>query len=612
MKKIILWFLLFFFSTLFLPSYADDIDISNSIFSQNLPLDIATNWNFLSSDWLKYFNLSNAWIREYSLSTANDLTSFSLVDSVDLCPVFLRWLTFSSDWTNLYYTCNWADETYQRTLSVWFDLSTLSSVLNSFSHDIYDNNVQDLYITIDWTKLFLIWNEHKNIIRFDLSIPFDLSSYIYHSTSSQDFWFTVAAWIHFSPDWMILFVSNYSIVYQYSLLNPFDITWILTQFSSFTHWYNASGLFLSSDLSLLFSPLKTYITDWIVSPPWPSPLEITSTWTIINLSNWIELNWLETNEDFSLSYEILKYDGPWYNVVDSGDLWTFSGGVNDVQFLNNEDFSFIQLGTYDLWIFLTDLNDENNIITKYYNADYNYNSWYIPPEDFDYNFFTSWYFPFENGFSLDNFTANPSWWNLYFEIIAPAITWTWTIDITTEKYWPIESDWNWYGFDTKVKVTYPYHQTAWIYQVRALYEYDELIIYPFWTDYNSYEITLSESPANYEFEELYICDTDENWVTEIWESLACPFVIIKYYSIKITDNINKLKEFFIKIMTIWTDEVKTFSFIQTTNAANFMDWLPNIADQDNVVSKLYFFVKWFLYLVFILLGVGLIIFLKMK
>lgn len=125
---------------------------------------------------------------------------------------------------------------------------------------------------------------------------------------------------------------------------------------------------------------------------WITDININSTWSITMLSNWVELTWVDINKDFYINYVITKYDenNIWVDV----DSWTkgpFTSWINNIQFLNHDDFAFQSLGLYDLDITFINVNDETDTTRKIYNADYIYNEWYVDPWTINFSFFVSWF-----------------------------------------------------------------------------------------------------------------------------------------------------------------------------------------------------------------------------
>jgi hypothetical protein len=309
-----------------------------------------------------------------------------------------------------------------------------------------------------------------------------------------------------------------------------------------------------------------WVIDMWVNISWPPPLAFTSTWEITPIQDWFTLSWSIINVDYKITnIEILEYYA-WTAIQTDSDIrilsQTWSWWVEvDLDILSDADFTFQAFQDYEIKITFETLDWLESIYNWYTYWDYNYNEWYSEPVEWNFSFLVSWYTFFENWFSLDNFIPTPSWWLLYFDIIAPVVWWTWTVDLTTETYLPYEISWNWYWIDSSVRVTYPYHQVSWIYQVRTVYQYEDLIIYPFWEDYNSYNITVAERP-NDEYiwdPEWYECDDDLDWFITTAEQANCATNLFVKYWLLAQDRINSLIWLFRTLLKIWqTEEEKSF------------------------------------------------------
>ena len=613
MKKILLWVLLFFTTSMSVFWY----DISTSTLNSTTYDLNATYWSTLyeselSPDGTKLYILSytNQKLYEVALSTPYDLSTLWTSTSVWLSsasPYFFNW---ASDWSVVYIGTNSSttDRVYQYDCTVAWSLSTCS----------YSSIYKNLWSSSFWAA-FIIWdagnkmwtspNSWWNLVEWNLSTPYDISTAVSWNTLAT---WTSEGYFDWSTDWLFLFLSNYGAdaIKQYSCTTAWDITSCTDDTLSFSLWGIGNYIY---DFKILetgqfvafwsnwYSRLWDNV-DWFW---WPVDLVMTSSWTAVTIQWWVDIEDINITPDYSLYYRIYERDD--FIVIDDWSLWSFSWWLNDVQIL----YDFTPLVEYDVELEFTNLTNSWNLLFQEYPVNYSYNSWPIDPLDQTFSYTTSWYTFFENWFTLNNFIPDPYWGELYLEIKWPALTGTWLINITTDSFLPQEIEWNWYWFDSQVKVTYPYHWVSWTYQVRVLYYYQDLVLYPFWTDYNSYVITVPEVAYSTDYEEAFLCDRDLSWSLDLPETVACPFITIEYYTGKVTIIMNRLKEFFIKLMSIWTEEVKTFWFINSVNA-NFMDWLPDISQQDNYLSKVYWFIKWFLLLVLLIMSASLIIFLKKR
>lgn len=616
MKKIILFIVLFF-------------SFINISFAYNfLPVNTTYIWYWLSNvnsqgiafndEWTIAFVIDNSTnsLYQWNFTIPYDFTTATQVDSHVLPYSIINWMRMWPEGLFFYWIKGGA--IYKYWLWTAWDLTTLNNTL-LWQFSSWYSNCRSINYNDNWTKFYVTWINSNDIKTFNLSTAWDLNTAVLFASNSL--WFT-QAWLFLSENWIDVLLSwpYWGNSIQYVTLDvAFDFSSItaIHNNTSFITWYGKS-IFANNDFSEIFI---TKNVSWIYHYKIDNSIDIlkdlafTSTGEILPIQDGFTLSGTIINVDHKLiDIEIYQYEA-WTTYLTGYDRRilneTWSWWIElELEILSDESLTFLTFQDYEINITFETLDWLQTINNFYIYGDYNYNAWYTEPIENDFSFVISWIDFFENWFGLLNFVPNPTWWELYFEIIAPALNWTWTIDITTESFLPYNVDWNGYWFNSVVTVTYPYHQIAGYYQVRVVYKYDDLIIYPFWTDYNGYEITLAESPYEPEkVEELYLCDTDLNWIIEIWEALACPFKIIKYYSTKVYEIVERLKNFFEIIMNIWTDEVKTFSFIPSANA-NVFEWLPNIESQDNFLSKMYFFIKWFLYFIFLLFTILLIIFLK--
>ena len=350
-----------------------------------------------------------------------------------------------------------------------------------------------------------------------------------------------------------------------------------------------------------WTPINTLTTN-LVTPSWPPDLAFTATGEIVPIQDGFTMSGAIVNQDYRITnIDIYEYEYGTALLTDS-DLRvvsiTWSGWVEiDLDILNDADFTFDAFQDYEIKITLERLDSSQSIFQWYTYWDYNYNAWYTEPDPWTFSYNVSWYTFFENWFTLNNFVPDPYGWWVYFEIIAPSPTWTGTIELTTERYYNAEVDWNGYWFDRSVNVTYPYHQVAWTYQVRTVYEYDNVTDYPFGTDYNSYEITLAEIPNDEEFDIDFIDVNFFDWVVRMFDGI---------------------KDFFRELMRIWEVEQKQFWFmdflIPSTHADSVMwEIVFNTNEwQDNILTDLKAFLKWFVIFAFLILSVILIIVINKK
>jgi len=167
-------------------------------------------------------------IREYSLSTAFDLTTRTYVTlfSVSSQEGTLQSIAFNNDGTKLYVVGLNEDTVFQYTLSTAFDLSTASYDSVSFSIASEETLPTCVRFNNDGTKMYILGNSNDTVFQYTLSTAFDLSTASYDSinfvASAQD---TTLGAVAFNSDGTIMYIlgSLNDSVYQYSLSTAFDV-----------------------------------------------------------------------------------------------------------------------------------------------------------------------------------------------------------------------------------------------------------------------------------------------------------------------------------------------------------------------------------------------------
>jgi len=140
------------------------------------------------SDGTKMYlsGVQNYKIYQYSLSTAWDISTSSY-DSVSLSvsgqDTTPTGVTFKSDGTKIYLSGSTNDKIYQYSLSSAWDLSTASYDSVYLDVSSQDNQLNDLQLNSDGTKLYIIGNQNDNVCQYSLSTAWDLSTASYDSKS---------------------------------------------------------------------------------------------------------------------------------------------------------------------------------------------------------------------------------------------------------------------------------------------------------------------------------------------------------------------------------------------------------------------------------------------
>lgn len=182
----------------------------------------------LNADGTKIFMAGGdeSQIFEYSLSIPYDLSStFSYTgNSIDLSvnADSPEDLTFSPDGLRLFVASNEFYEIVQYNLSSAFDLTTATYSGNSYDVSSIDQSVYGLAFSYDGSRMFLVGEDGNNIYQFSLPTPFDLASVVF------EFSFYVGneiypSGISVSRDGRHIIVVGSSDMVSYTLNTPFDL-----------------------------------------------------------------------------------------------------------------------------------------------------------------------------------------------------------------------------------------------------------------------------------------------------------------------------------------------------------------------------------------------------
>ncbi len=201
---------------------------SVSLWSPNRDLSLATRWPsydygstwvmsaFVSNDWLHMYilNESSNTVREYSLSTAYDISTASIVTTVSTSGTPHQcWL--SNDWTKLFVCC-WSGYIDEFVMLTPYSLSTATKTAHN-----YWTNVWAIFFSEDWMIMCIAqWGSW--IRKYELSSPF---AYDVSWTYTQTSWDWDIRWACVSNDWLHFFVfanGSSDILYEYTLNSAYN------------------------------------------------------------------------------------------------------------------------------------------------------------------------------------------------------------------------------------------------------------------------------------------------------------------------------------------------------------------------------------------------------
>ena len=186
----------------------------------------------ISSDGTKIYVVGRTTdkVFEYVLSTPWDVTtgSYNSVEfSVLSQTTYPTDIAFKPDGTKMYICTSNEDKVFQYSLSTAWDLSTASYDSVSFDTSDEENNVQALAFSNDGTKMYTAGLEFDDVVEYDLSTAWDVSTASHNSvtlsTSSQT---TTPDGLFFNADGTSLFLvsGGSDLVYQYDMTTAFDLS----------------------------------------------------------------------------------------------------------------------------------------------------------------------------------------------------------------------------------------------------------------------------------------------------------------------------------------------------------------------------------------------------
>ncbi len=606
MRKLLIGLFLFFISIYNTYSY----DINNLIYETWKSYTSAYGVQ-INDDWTKAIILDRgaSTLYEHSLSTPYDIsTIWSALNSYYLAEATSPYWLSITNWELLV----WKFWEYIYRYSFWtdFDLSTLS----------YNENIQawawhrsiSADYSEDWTILVIAFDTTETRY-YTLSTPFELSTASYTWSFTLDTSYISS--INFSNDWLNLFYSKSTILYHKELSTAWDLTTLWTTTSiDFSPknihaiWFsNTWHKFYMSDASnnLIY---QYYNTDLFIPE---GPPELTDAY--IN-----SVDSLETGVSVSFTCEQdCEYNVWVYNdeetLLYNNVIWTLSGSLTpyivEIEVSLQYQWQYKAIGGfYDLY------DPEIEII------DIRGFTYWFDPDPNDYQVWDFTFTPFnfnrlENGFEIENLWVNPEGWVFFLNIIGPNGFETWEYISYMPRVWSDhgESDIysTGYGSWSINQVTYPYHRWAWDYELLITYQYPWVWqeIYPFGTGAINYSI--ADPEWSEEESQVFVCDTNDDGYLSETEVIECTDALNWNFIENTWEFFRSIKLFFHELMKIGKVEPKEwgFNFIPTTHAELVSDKINLHLDmeQDNILTDVYSFIKWFIIFAFLIIWIMLII-----
>ena len=170
---------------------------------------------------------SNKNIIEFSLSSAYDLSSLSSpsttpISSQDGDP---RGITFNSDGSKMFLIGDTNDHVYEYTLSTAFDTTTISYASRSLDFSSKEVTPRGLSFNSTGTKLFITGQNSDDILEYDLSTGFDLSTALFNGAYDMSGTVNKPNDIVFNNDGTKAFIgqTGSNKIFSFSLSSPFSL-----------------------------------------------------------------------------------------------------------------------------------------------------------------------------------------------------------------------------------------------------------------------------------------------------------------------------------------------------------------------------------------------------
>jgi len=172
-------------------------------------------------------DLTNAYIFEYNLATAYDISSAVFNQSFDVSGQdnSPQGVDFKPDGTKMYVVGSQNADIYEYNLGTAYDIST-ASLNQSFDTSGQDGTPQSLEFNLDGTKMFIVGSDNDSVYEYNLGTAYDISTATFSQSfdvSGQD---NSPQGVDFKPDGSIFNISGSQNgkIYEYTLGTNYDIS----------------------------------------------------------------------------------------------------------------------------------------------------------------------------------------------------------------------------------------------------------------------------------------------------------------------------------------------------------------------------------------------------
>lgn len=182
-------------------------------------------------------------------------------------------VSFNDDGTVMIIVGFSGDELNEFSLSTPYDLSSATQI-QAEPIGSYESTSQDLYISPDGTKLYIIGTGGDEVNEFTLSTPWDVSSATHIQAKSINSWETLSTGLAFKSDGTKMFIcgTQGDDVTEFTLSVAWDISTInhVTEFSVFAECTGIESMnFCADGTKFVTLDLSDRIIDeWTLETPW--------------------------------------------------------------------------------------------------------------------------------------------------------------------------------------------------------------------------------------------------------------------------------------------------------------------------------------------------------
>lgn len=206
------------------------VDNATSILSFDVsPQDTGLTGATLRPDGSQMFvtGESNDRVYQYDLSTPFDVSTASLIRSLDVSPQDRQpeGVEFKPDGSIMYILGSDNVNVYQYNLSTDYDIST-ASFSQSFDVSTEDSQPKGIALKPDGTEVYTTGSLNDNVYQYSLSTPFDISTESFTGSFNVGPQSSLPAGITFDSDGGRMYVAgeNNAFIFQYELSTDFDVT----------------------------------------------------------------------------------------------------------------------------------------------------------------------------------------------------------------------------------------------------------------------------------------------------------------------------------------------------------------------------------------------------